>query len=145
MRTGPWGWIHPPTVADVRVLFHDYFGPITAIAILLVVCAVVALLPARGSAWWSQRGVSVASVAAPLLILPALLLILESIVAHPLYVDRYVLYGEAGAALLAGAGLYRIGQWLAGALRPARAGDAAASDAAPGDTADRAHRPGGGR
>jgi mannosyltransferase len=110
------GWIHPPTVADVRVLFHDYFGPITAIAILLVVCAVVALLPARGSVWWSQRGVSVASVAAPLLIVPALLLILESIVAHPLYVDRYVLYGEAGAALLAGAGLYRIGQWLSGAL-----------------------------
>jgi mannosyltransferase len=27
-------------------------------------------------------------------------------------VDRYVLYGESGAALLAGAGLYRIGQWL---------------------------------
>lgn len=27
-------------------------------------------------------------------------------------VDRYVLYGEAGAALLAGAGLDRIGRWL---------------------------------
>jgi mannosyltransferase len=124
------GWIDPPTVADVRTLFHDYFGPITAIAILLVVCAVVALLPARGSAWRSQRGVSMASVAAPLLILPALLLILESIVAHPLYVDRYVLYGEAGAALLAGAGLYRIGQWLAGALRPAPADGATPGDAA---------------
>ncbi len=30
-------------------------------------------------------------------------------VGHPLYLDRYVLYGEAGAALLAGAGLQRIG------------------------------------
>jgi mannosyltransferase len=53
-------------------------------------------------------------VAAPLLVLPAGLLLLESILGKPLYVDRYVLYGEAGAALLAGAGLYRIGQFLAG-------------------------------
>jgi len=51
-------------------------------------------------------------VAAPLLVLPAAILMIESILLHPLYVDRYVLYGEAGAALLAGAGLYRIGRWL---------------------------------
>jgi mannosyltransferase len=49
-----------------------------------------------------------------LLVVPAALLIAESFVADPLYVDRYVLYGEVGAALLAGAGMYRIGQWLAG-------------------------------
>jgi mannosyltransferase len=36
---------------------------------------------------------------------------IESVLLRPLYVDRYVLYGEAGAALLAGAGLYRIGRW----------------------------------
>jgi mannosyltransferase len=36
-------------------------------------------------------------------------------VLHPLFVDRYVLYGEAGAALLAGGGAYRIGRWLSGA------------------------------
>jgi mannosyltransferase len=54
-------------------------------------------------------------VAAPLLVVPAVLLILESLAGPPLYIDRYVLYGEAGAALLAGAGLYWIGQWLAGA------------------------------
>ena len=34
----------------------------------------------------------------------------------PLYVDRYVLYGEAGAALLAGAGCYRAGRWLRAAV-----------------------------
>src|SRR5262249_62320611 len=28
------------------------------------------------------------------------------------HTDRYVLYGEAGAALLAGAGSYRSGRWL---------------------------------
>jgi len=53
-------------------------------------------------------------VAAPLLVLPAAILLTESILLRPLYVDRYVLYGEAGAALLAGAGLYRIGRWLGG-------------------------------
>jgi mannosyltransferase len=68
-----------------------------------------------GPPWWRSGGVSLPSVAAPLLVLPAAILMIESILLHPLYVDRYVLYGEAGAALLAGAGLYRIGR---------RAGDA---------------------
>jgi len=45
-------------------------------------------------------------------VVPAALLFGESLVGTPLYVDRYVLYGEAGAALLAGAGMYRIGCWL---------------------------------
>jgi mannosyltransferase len=68
-------------------------------------------------AWWRSGGVSLASVGAPLLVLPALLLILESVVLPPLYVDRYVLYGEAGAALLAGAGMWRIGRWLSRTVR----------------------------
>jgi mannosyltransferase len=105
--------------------------------LILAACAVIALLPphgwrrrsggtgaeaangtgAQGSAgpgspWWSGGGISLPSVAAPLLVVPAALLILESLAGPPLYVDRYVLYGEAGAALLAGAGLLRIGQWL---------------------------------
>jgi mannosyltransferase len=63
-------------------------------------------------AWWRSGGVSLPSVAAPLLVLPAAILLIESILLRPLYVDRYVLYGEAGAALLAGAGLYRIGRWI---------------------------------
>jgi mannosyltransferase len=65
-------------------------------------------------AWWRSGGVSLPSVAAPLLVLPAAILLIESLILRPLYVDRYVLYGEAGAALLAGAGLYRIGRWLNG-------------------------------
>jgi len=64
------------------------------------------------SPWWSSGGINLPSVAAPLLVVPAALLFGESLIATPLYVDRYVLYGEAGAALLAGAGLYRIGCWL---------------------------------
>jgi mannosyltransferase len=120
-------WIPRPGLWSLRILFHDYFGATTAVAVLLFCCAVAAVLPplhrgrrAPGPAWWSQGGLSLASVAAPLLVVPGVLLILESLVARPLYVDRYVLYGEAGAALLAGAGAARIGRWLAGAAgRPA--------------------------
>ncbi len=114
-------WIGRPGLASLRTLFHDYFGVTTAVAVLLLLCAVVAVLPERGGgpAWWRSGGISLPSVAAPLLVLPAGLLLLESLVGSPLYVDRYVLYGEAGAALLAGAGAYRIGQVLASAAGPA--------------------------
>jgi mannosyltransferase len=61
--------------------------------------------------------VSLPSVAAPLLVVPAGLLLVESRAVQPLYQDRYVLYGQAGVALLAGAGMYRAGQWLAAVLR----------------------------
>jgi mannosyltransferase len=114
-------WIPRPGLWSLRILFHDYFGATTAVAVLLFCCAVAAVLPplhrgrrAPGPAWLSQGGLSLPSVAAPLLVVPGVLLILESLVARPLYVDRYVLYGEAGAALLAGAGVLRIGRWLAG-------------------------------
>ena len=114
-------WIPRPGLWSLRIIFHDYFGATTLVAVLLLCCAVAAVLPplhrgrrAPGPAWWSQGGVSLPSVAAPLLVVPGALLILESLVARPLYVDRYVLYGEAGAALLAGAGALRIGRWLAG-------------------------------
>jgi mannosyltransferase len=123
------GWVSPPDLTDLRVLAQDYFGAETVAAGLLVICAVLALLPPAGTwrwlpggakqagaepepAWWRSGGVSLPSVAAPLLVLPAAILMIESILLRPLYVDRYVLYGEAGAALLAGAGLYRIGRWL---------------------------------
>jgi mannosyltransferase len=129
-------WIPRPGLWSLRILFHDYFGASTVVAVLLLACAVVAVLPDRigprpapspappapdqpGGAgadlapWWRRGGVSLPSVAAPLLVLPGAVLIAESLVARPLYVDRYVLYGEAGAALLAGAGAYRLGQWLA--------------------------------
>jgi mannosyltransferase len=126
------GWIGRPGIRDVGILFHDYFGGTTLISFIIFVFAVAAVLPPRGwqwrhwrerirkgapaddvhAAWWERGGVSLPSVALPLLVLPAGLLMAESVVLHPLYVDRYVLYGEAGAALLAGAGCYRVGQWL---------------------------------
>jgi mannosyltransferase len=118
-------WITRPTLRDVGVLFHDYFGSTDLVAVALFGCAIVAVLPGDGRlAWWRRGEISLPSVAAPLLVLPAALVLLESLVAKPLYVDRYVLYGEAGAALLSGAGIYRIGRWLgeraASRRRPAR-------------------------
>ena len=131
---GAVGWIPRPDFRQVGILFHDYFGGTTLIAGILFVFALIALLPARGAqlrlsvqgaagdgpgqagapavAWWNRRGASLPSVALPLVALPGGLLMLESLVLHPLYVDRYVLYGEVGAALLAGAGCYRAGLWL---------------------------------
>jgi mannosyltransferase len=76
------------------------FGGVAALG---VACAV--LLRRSG-----RRGLP--AVALPLLLLPPLLLLLVS-VAKPLYVDRYVLYAQAGTALLVGAALDRL--LLAGA------------------------------
>ena len=110
-QNGEVRWIPRPGLTALRVLFGDYFGSTTAIAVLVLACAVIAVLPGRrGPGWW-RGGVTLPSVAAPLLVAPALLLLAESLVGRPLYVDRYVLYGEAGAAMLAGAGLWRAGQW----------------------------------
>jgi mannosyltransferase len=133
-------WIGPPNLTALRILCQDYFAVTPLSAAIVIACMIVALLPGNavlpsyavlpsnavpegdsgaagivGARWW-QGGISLPSVALPLLIVPALLLISESYVIRPLYVDRYVLYGEAGAALLAGAGLYRIGLLLAARL-----------------------------
>jgi mannosyltransferase len=106
-------WITRPSVHDLGVLFHDYFGATNLVSVCLLACAIVAVLPGGGRpGWWRRGGICLPSVAAPLLVLPATVVLLESLVAKPLYVDRYVLYGEAGAALLSGAGIYRIGRWL---------------------------------
>ena len=124
-------WIGRPDLDQVRLLYHDYFGATVTSALLVAACAVVAVLPAGrrgrrrdrtaaaravpGSPGPGVGGAWLPSVAVPLLLVPAGALLLESVLAPPLYQERYVLYGEAGAALLAGAGAYRVGRWLAAA------------------------------
>jgi mannosyltransferase len=144
------GWIPRPDFHDIGILFHDYFGSTNLVSLFMFAFAVFAVLPASQlpairvsrprplsgrvigaeSAWWNRGGLSLPSVAAPLLVLPGGLLIVESWIGKPLYADRYVLYGEAGAALLAGAGVYRLGQWLGPRL--ARQLPGAAHGGAPG-------------
>jgi mannosyltransferase len=120
-------WIVRPDLDQVRLLYHDYFGATVTSALLVAGCAVVAVLPpgrwrrpdrtAPRSPGPGIGGAWLPSVAVPLLLVPAGALLLESVLAPPLYQERYVLYGEAGAALLAGAGAYRAGRWLAAATR----------------------------
>jgi mannosyltransferase len=105
-------WITRPHVRDLGILFHDCFGATNLVSVFLLACALVAVFAAGRPAWWSRGGISLPSVAAPLLVIPAGVVFVESLVGKPLYADRYVLYCEAGAALLAGAGMDRIGQWL---------------------------------
>jgi hypothetical protein len=218
---GAVAWISAPNLTDFRILFQDYFGATYLIDVILLACAVVAVLPpagwwerrrasgpartavaspgaapgdapasgdasapggasvfgagvaseagpgfgadaasgaaasgappsgrpASGAAaeaelpWWRRGGVSLPSVAAPLLVLPAALLIAESFILTPLYVDRYVLYGEVGAALLAGGGMYRIGQWVVDAAARRKSG-AVAGQQKPGGAAG-LRKPGG--
>ena len=38
-------WIPRPGLWSLRILFHDYFGATTAVAVLLFCCAVAAVLP----------------------------------------------------------------------------------------------------
>jgi mannosyltransferase len=125
------GWITPPGLHDIGILFHDYFGATNLVSVFMFAFAVFAVLPGSRlpaikvlrprsggprvgpeAAWWNRGGFSLPSVAAPLLVLPVGLAIAESWVGKPVYADRYFLYGEAGAALLCGAGVYRIGQWI---------------------------------
>jgi mannosyltransferase len=120
-------WITRPGLSALHVLFHDYFGASTLVAVALLALAIFAALPQLPSErhadgddvrpWWRPGAVSLPSVAVPLLVAPAFLLLAESVVGRPLYVDRYVLYGEAGAALLAGYGAYRLGRWVASRRR----------------------------
>jgi mannosyltransferase len=105
-------WIPRAHFHDLGILFHDCFGATNPVALVLLACAVVAVLPAGGRAWWRSGGITLPSVAAPLLVLPCGTVFAESLVGKALYVDRYVLFCEAGAALLAGAGVDRIARWL---------------------------------
>jgi mannosyltransferase len=59
--------------------------------------------------------VALVSVALPLLLVPPVLLITESVLAQPLYVDRYLLYCVIGAVLLVAEGAIRIGRRAMGA------------------------------
>jgi mannosyltransferase len=121
LQRGYTSYIGRPDWQQVDFLYQDYFGANSTVARLLVACGVVAVLPPLS--WWRRQGggsgggVCLASVAVPLLVVPAGLLLLESSVLQSLFQQRYVEYGEAGVAVLAGAGVSRVGRWLAGVLR----------------------------
>jgi mannosyltransferase len=112
-------WVTKPSFHDIVLLLRDYFGPHPVVMVVTLAAALVACYPKlhvryavadhRGMVAWRNRGpVSLVSVALPLLLVPPVLLIGESELATPLYVDRYLLYCVIGGALLIAEGLIRV-------------------------------------
>ncbi|GAA2275975.1 hypothetical protein GCM10010145_38730 [Streptomyces ruber] len=90
-------WIAAPTA-------HDVLGFLLTAGAGLA-CATV--LRRRTTAVSRRAGLGTAALPLLLLLLPPALLLLACVL-RPLYVDRYVLYAQAGLALLAGAALDRV-------------------------------------
>ncbi|WP_319735004.1 glycosyltransferase family 39 protein [Streptomyces niveiscabiei] len=101
-------WLARPDLKRVENLAHMFLGEYGAVFWTCVLLALIAL-PTR-------RRLSVATVAAPLLVVPPAVLLLVS-QERPMYDDRYVLYALAGAPLLAAAGGDRILRGLSLAAR----------------------------
>ncbi|MET8979236.1 glycosyltransferase family 39 protein [Streptomyces sp. NPDC004539] len=109
-------WLARPDLERVESLTREFFGTYGAVYWTSLLLALVALP--------SRRRLSVATVAAPLLVLPPAVLLLVS-QERPMYDDRYILYALAGAPLLVAAGADRVlrGVSLAAARITPRAGD----------------------
>jgi len=107
-------WLARPDLERVESLTRMFFGTYGAVYWTSLLLALVALP--------GGRRLSVATVAAPLLVLPPAVLLLAS-QEKPMYDDRYVLYALAGAPLLVAAGADRLLS-LAAALFSPRAGSA---------------------
>nr|WP_308408427.1 glycosyltransferase family 39 protein [Streptomyces murinus] len=114
-------WLRRPTGETVAGLARQFFGTSEGVYWVCLGLAVAGLLAGvagrrgGGGAWKGQ--ITLAGVAAPLVVVPPGVLMLASQSSPPLYVDRYVLYALAGAPLLVAAG----GELVAGVaerLRP---------------------------
>ncbi|MEU6317389.1 glycosyltransferase family 39 protein [Streptomyces sp. NPDC047009] len=103
-------WLSAPDGRSAERLVRQFAGPSRAmLGPYLVLVAPAVWRPGL------RRGVSLAGVALPLLVIPPAVLMGVSQIT-PLYDERYVLYSLAGAPLLAAAGAER----LAGAVRRIR-------------------------
>ena len=107
-------WVTKPTVSTVASLLRDFAGATTLLPVV-VLLAILGCLAGLG--WRRARGLSLATLALPWLVLPPVLLIGVSL-ARPVYVERYVLFCLPALALLTAAGL----AWLTVLARRALAG-----------------------
>jgi mannosyltransferase len=104
------GWISAPGLRALGSLFEHAAGSrqLIPLVAVLATCGVVASLrPGR------RRELSVATVALPWLVLPPLILLGISLI-RPVYVERYVIFGQPALALLCAAGLTWLGSLIAG-------------------------------
>ncbi len=106
-------WVRRPGLSTVASLLRDFAGAGALIPVIGVL-AVIGCLAGPGL----RRGrLTLATVALPWLVLPSAVLLAVSL-AHPVYVERYVVFCLPALAVLAAAGL----TWLAAASRRALAG-----------------------
>jgi mannosyltransferase len=111
-------WISIHFWEDLVDLWVNLLGPGFLSVSLMTALIVLALLPRRHVPRERDdagpRGVTLVTFALPLLVVPGLVLLIESSIALPLYGGvRYVLYSSAGAALLAAAGIQRLARLFA--------------------------------
>lgn len=95
-------WLTRPGLSTVGDLAHQFLG--TTLWVLIPVLVLVGIgvsLPARPGEF------RLAAVAAPLLVVPPVLLLTASLL-QPLFHERYVLFAVAGVPLLAAAGIERV-------------------------------------
>ncbi|MEU1495837.1 glycosyltransferase family 39 protein [Streptomyces sp. NPDC005732] len=106
-QSGQVAWLTAPDWASVDRLLRAFAGPTQSVFVPCLVLAVLGLLTPvpRGE-------ITLAAVAAPLMVLPPAVLITVSRF-RPLYDERYVLYALAGAPLLAAAGADRLARAVA--------------------------------
>jgi len=107
-------WVRRPDLSTAATLLRDFAGATP----LIPVVAALALLGCVAANGIRHRGaITLADIALPWLVLPPVLLIAVSF-AHPVYVERYVLFCLPALALLTSAGLV----WLATLTRRALSG-----------------------
>ncbi len=100
-QTAQLSWVTKPTASTVASLMRDFAG---ATALLPVIALLVIFGCAAGVGWRRARGLNLATLALPWLVLPPVLLIGVSL-AKPVYVERYVLFCLPALAMLTAAGL----------------------------------------
>jgi mannosyltransferase len=105
-QSGQVGWIARAQWGDVWSLYRALLGPHTLVLTVNLVLVALVLVPVVVH---RPAVLTVPALAGPLLIVPPVVLIVESIVAVPLYAGtRYVIWCLPAAALLIGHGLDRL-------------------------------------
>jgi mannosyltransferase len=123
------GWVTRPGVGTLAALVSDFAGSRQLIT-LVIATAVCGVVSGRAAGSRSAGGpgpdgpeagrgpeVTVVTVALPWLVLPPFTLLAVSVV-RPVYVERYVVFGQPALALLSSAGV----AWLAGLVAASQVG-----------------------
>lgn len=101
-------WIQRPGLASVRALVAQFSSPVRWLEGLLLVLTVVGVVAARRRTVDLPAGLTPQRSLLPVLVLPSLLLLVESEVTQPLLQGRYVLFCLPAGCLLTAIGADRV-------------------------------------